>query len=330
MSNHPKTNPGADVETPSLLQAINPNTSDNTRITIIDRLALQTSSRDACLVVIHGSELGKRHLLNQPIITIGRSAKNDIQIDEESISRNHAMIINHGTSYMVRDLGSTNGTYVNDVQIHEQILADNTQIRVGRTVFKFLLGDSIESSYHEEIYRITTQDSLTLVYNKRYLMETFEREFSRALRYGRRLSLLIFDIDRFKSVNDEYGHLTGDFVLKQVAGRLKEQIRRDDVFARYGGEEFVLLLPEISKAEATHIAEKLRRVVASTPFHFDQTEIPVTISIGVADLEEYVLRLPPELRHMDPVEQHARALLKLADDRLLDAKRRGRNCVVIG
>lgn len=301
---------------------------DNTVITVINKADLQPINREACLVVINGLDLGKRYELNQTSITIGRSSKNDIQIDEDSISRNHAMLLNKGGGYVVRDLGSTNGTYVNDTQIGEQGLEDGNQIRVGRTIFKFLIGTSIENAYHEEIYRLTTQDSLTQVFNKRYFMESLEREMSRALRYERQLALIIFDIDHFKHVNDEYGHLTGDFVLKQVATRIKEHIRRDDVFARYGGEEFVILLPEISKEDAGALAEKLRGLVAAESFYFDQTEIPITISMGVTDLGEYVQichngQAPDEI-----AEPNFQALIKIADDRLLEAKRGGRNRVV--
>ncbi len=300
---------------------------DNTVITVINKLDLQPADREACLVVINGLDLGKRYALHQSTVTIGRSSANDIQIDEDSISRNHAMLVNMGNAYQVRDLGSTNGTYVNDVQIKEQPLVDGNQIRVGRTIFKFLIGTSIENAYHEEIYRLTTEDSLTQIFNKRYFLENLEREMSRALRYDRKLSLIIFDIDHFKHVNGEYGHLTGDFVLKQVAGRIKEHVRRDDLFARYGGEEFVLLLPEIAKDEAATTAEKIRSLVAGENFYFDQTEIPITISLGVTDADEFVRVLPKEVSTKEPPD--IQAYIKLADDRLLEAKRRGRNCVIV-
>jgi two-component system cell cycle response regulator len=301
---------------------------DSTIVTIISKADLQPAEREACLVVINGLDLGKRYALDHASITIGRSSKNDIQIDEDSISRNHAMLVNNGTGYVARDLGSTNGTYVNDIQIKEQNLADGNQIRVGRTIFKFLMGTSIENAYHEEIYRLTTQDSLTQVFNKRYLLENLEREMSRALRYGRKMAMIIFDIDHFKRVNDEYGHLTGDFVLKQVATRIKDHIRRDDIFARYGGEEFVILLPELSKPDAAILAEKIRALVAAEDFTFDQTKIPITISLGITDLDEYMALAPIELKTEDQIEANTQALIKIADDRLLEAKRRGRNCVI--
>ena len=301
---------------------------DSTVITVISKPSMQEPAKEACLVVINGLDLGRKYPLNQSSILIGRSSKTDIQIDQDSISRNHAMLLNDGARYLVRDLGSTNGTYVNDHQLNEHTLLDGDQIRVGRTIFKFLMGSNIESSYHEEIYRLTTQDSLTQVYNKRYFIENLEREMSRSLRYGRKMSLAIFDIDHFKKINDTYGHLTGDFVLKQLTTRIRKHIRRDDVFARYGGEEFVILLPELDKIRATKMAEKIRRLVATEPFCFDQTTIPITISIGVGDLDEYVSRLSATAAERERAEPNPLDLIKLADDRLLEAKRMGRNCVV--
>lgn len=301
---------------------------DSTVITVISKPPVSANSRDACMVVINGTDLGRRYTLAQTSVLIGRSSKVDIQIDEDSISRNHALLINDGEKVIVRDLGSTNGTYVNDIQISEHSLKDGDQIRVGRTIFKFLTGSNIESAYHEEIYRLTTTDSLTQIYNKRYFLENLEREMSRSLRYGRQMAVVVFDIDFFKQVNDTYGHLTGDFVLKQLADRVKKHIRRDDIFARYGGEEFVLLLPELSKRDAMRLAEKLRALVAAEPFTFDQVSIPVTVSMGAADLEEYLARLDDggyeELRP-EPVPAE---MIKIADDRLYEAKRRGRNQVV--
>lgn len=299
---------------------------DSTVITVISKPPMVDKSQEACLVVINGLDLGKRYTLAQTSVLIGRSSKTDIRIDEDSISRHHALLINDGTQVTLRDLGSTNGTYVNDVQIKERPLRDSDQIRVGRTIFKFLTGSNIENSYHEEIYRLTTTDCLTLVYNKRYFMEHLEREMSRSIRYERDLSLIIFDIDHFKSINDTYGHLTGDFILKQLAARIKRYIRRDDIFARYGGEEFVLLLPEIAKIGAVELAEVLRAAVAAEPFAFDEVTIPVTVSMGVADLSEYRLHVqhPPNDLHVIPQTE---VLLKLADDRLYLAKKKGRNRV---
>ena len=301
---------------------------DATVVTVISKVPNDeplVRLRQACLVVISGLELGKKYTLDMASLVIGRSPKTDIQLDEEAISRNHAMLVNEGERILLRDLGSTNGTYVNDVPINEIALRDADQIKIGRTIFKFLSGNNIEHAYHEEIYRLTTIDGLTQVFNKRYFMDNLEREMSRSFRYDRDLALIMFDLDHFKQVNDEYGHLAGDFVLKQVAQHINRNIRRDDVFCRYGGEEFALICPETEIAHAVRLAEKLRIQIADETFSCDGVEIPLTISAGVVGLTE--LRKKSDV---DPTEGELRTVefIKLADDRLIQAKRAGRNIVI--
>src|SRR6478609_1753461 len=268
-----------------------------TVVTSISRISERPSAKEACLVVIYGLELGKKYNLNSASLVVGRSSKCDIQIDQESISRNHSKIVNTGKSILIRDLGSTNGTYVNDEPVDEYVLP----------------GGDIENAYHEEIYRLTTVDGLTQIFNKRYFMDTIEREVARAHRYRRALSLVMFDIDHFKKVNDGFGHLAGDYVLKHLAQTVRTKIRREDCFARYGGEEFAIVLPEIDAANAVPFAEKIRQIVEKTEFKFENTRIPVTISMGVATI--------------DAKPTDAAALIKRADERLYEAKAAGRNRV---
>ncbi len=285
----------------------------NTVVTVISRIQDRPAGKEACLVVIYGLDLGKKYHIDQPSLILGRSSKADIQIDQESVSRNHCKIISTGGSILLRDLGSTNGTYVNDELVDEYVLRDGDFIKVGRSIFKFLSGNNIETAYHEEIYRLTTVDGLTQVYNKRYFLETLEREIGRAQRYRRDLSLILFDIDHFKDINDSFGHLAGDHVLKQLASALRGRIRREDMLSRYGGEEFAIILPEIDHANARRFAEKIRRLVEGTSFRFEGTEVPVTISVGIA-------AMPAELQ--SPTD-----FVQLADDNLYKAKLSGRNCI---
>ena len=159
------------------------------------------------------------------------------------------------------DLNSTNGTFVNDDVVREQRLRDGDQVRIGRSILKFMTGENIEVHYHEEIYRLMTVDGLTQIYNRRYFNEALEREFNRSKRYDRALSLIVFDIDHFKRVNDTHGHLAGDNLLRQIATAVKPRLRREDIFARTGGEEFGILVPEIALDGARITAEKVRRIV---------------------------------------------------------------------
>jgi diguanylate cyclase (GGDEF)-like protein len=268
----------------------------------------------ACLVVIYGSDLGKRIALGRSETDCGRSMHLGIPLDDESVSRKHARFAWTGSNYVVTDLGSTNGTYVNDVSILERSLADGDQIKIGRTIFKFIFGSNVELSYHEEIYRLMTFDGLTQIHNQRAFDTAFEREVLRSQRFHRPLSLALFDLDHFKRVNDECGHLAGDAVLRQLAGLVSSAIRPEDLLARVGGEEFALILPEIPLLVARGIAESLRGLIERTPCRFEDRSIGITVSFGVAEL--------PLGAALSPVD-----LYGAADQRLYQAKKAGRNRV---
>jgi diguanylate cyclase (GGDEF)-like protein len=265
----------------------------------------------ACIVVIYGPELGKRLQLGAASFEVGRSSKNDLFLDEESISRHHARITFDGTAHWVSDLASTNGTFVNDVSVRQQCLCDGDQVRIGRSILKFMTGENVEVQYHEEIYRLMTVDALTQVFNRRYFNEALQREVNRSKRYGRSLSLIAFDIDHFKRVNDTYGHLTGDNLLRQVAAAVKPRLRREDVFARTGGEEFGILLPEVGLDGARTTADKVRRIVEATPLKHERETIECTVSLGLAAL--------------GADETSGEELYRRADERLYEAKQAGRN-----
>jgi diguanylate cyclase (GGDEF)-like protein len=290
----------------------NPN---KTVVTVISQPLSKRDSKDACLVVIYGDDLGRRVPLGSEPCIVGRSSKCDVQVDQESVSRNHCRVSFNGKTYTIRDLGSTNGTYVNDELIDEVNLRDGDQIKVGRTIMKFITGGNIEASYHEEIYRLMTVDGLTEVHNKRFFHEMLEREASRSQRYERTFCIVLFDIDHFKKINDTYGHLAGDAVLRQLGVIVRGRVRRDDIVARVGGEEFAILLPEVGASGGVEAARKLRASIEEATFQFEGTVIPVTISLGVAEWK--------------PGVADAQDLMKIADDKLYEAKRTGRNRVCV-
>jgi diguanylate cyclase (GGDEF)-like protein len=291
-----------------------------TRITRVGPLVKRDANQPGCLVLIYppGPDMGKRFELELDETTIGRGADTDLQVDRDSVSRKHAKVIRTPTGFIVKDLGSTNGTYVNDAPVQEQLLKDGDKVKIGNTIFKFLSGGNIESDYHEEIYRMTIVDGLTGAHNKRSFLEHLERELARCLRHARPLSLCMLDIDHFKSINDQYGHLTGDHVLRELARRLQGRTRKEEVFARYGGEEFVVLLPEADLRAALNVGEQMRLLVERDHFFFDGDEIAVTISVGVATLDPAVgePKADPDL------------FIKAADENLYKAKRAGRNRVI--
>lgn len=289
---------------------------EQTRVTTVTHPVPPGEAGNDCVVVIYTNEptlLGKRFVLEPPRVRVGRGADNHIVLDGDSVSRRHAYFEKRGNHWYAVDDGSTNGTYVNEQQIpHEVELRTNDRVKVGPTILKYLSGADAEAKYHEEIYSMTIVDGLTQIHNKRYLYEALEREITRARRHGRPLAALMFDIDYFKQVNDQYGHLAGDYVLRELADTVSSRIRKDEVFARYGGEEFAIVLPETTLEGARSLAESLRQKVAEHQFVFQNERVPVTISIGCAA--------------MGP-DDGAMELIQRADERLYEAKRGGRNTV---
>ncbi len=272
----------------------------------------------AYLVAIYGERLGQRFVLDaaemgsKPVI-IGRDEGLGITLAEDAVSRNHAKIRFGERGVYIEDLGSTNGTFVNDRGTSSARLKHGDLIKIGATILKYIESSNIEAAYYEEIYRVMIIDGLTGAYNRRYLEETLERELARARRHGRPLSLAMFDIDHFKKINDRFGHLTGDYVLRDLGAIVRGRVRQEEVFARYGGEEFVVMLPETGLRHALLFAEALRSLLERHDFVFDDQRIPVTVSVGVAEFE-------PNMRnHLE--------LLAAADRKLYDAKDGGRNCV---
>jgi len=288
-----------------------------TQITRVSNVKTKTAdeSKKAFLVLIYpaGPMMGKRFELKKKETIIGRGADVDLLVDNDSVSRRHAKVEKRGEGYWIVDLKSTNGTYLNDVGVNEAQLRDGDFVKVGNAIYKFLSGGNVEASYYEEIYRLTIVDGLTGAHNKRFFEEFLSREMARAARTGRPLSLVMFDIDHFKVINDNYGHLTGDFILKELCRRVAATVRKDELLVRYGGEEFCVVLPEADKTGAMGFAERIRKIVEARRFLFEGTEIPVTISVGVATVWDEEIAFTE--------------LVRRADEKLYEAKGAGRNCV---
>jgi two-component system cell cycle response regulator len=293
---------------------------NETRVTRVSKIARGPNADTAeyCLVQLYGPELGKKYVLErreEEEFSIGRDEKNFIVVDLDNVSRRHAQVVMRGGKFFVEDLKSTNGTYLNDEELKkEQPLRSGDQVKIGGAIFKFLAGDNVETLFHEEIYQLTISDGLTQVSNKRFFLEFLEREMGRCHRYGRSLSLIMFDLDHFKSINDQSGHLAGDYVLRELAAIIRARVRREECFARYGGEEFAYVLPEIGSENARKFAEKLRKLIEDHRFTFEGKDISVTVSIGVADLTRDMT---------EPLQ-----FIKIADAALYKAKKGGRNRVV--
>jgi two-component system cell cycle response regulator len=287
-----------------------------TWVTAPDRLITSTR-RDACIVHIYptGPGMGTRYALSDSPVVLGRGNDCDIRINDHSVSRRHARVQPGADGYYAVDLQSTNGTFVNDVPASICKLKDGDYLRVGNCIYRFLAGGNVEAEYHEEIYRLTIIDALTEAHNKRYLVEFLDRELSRSARYARPLAIIMFDLDRFKSINDELGHLGGDFTLREMAACVRTCVRKEELFARYGGEEFIIVLPETNLEGAVAVAERLREMVEKHCFQYEGKAYPLTVSVGVAATDGS--------RTLSPSD-----LIGEADQKLFEAKRQGRNRVI--
>lgn len=272
------------------------------------------SDMHASLVVIHGERLGERVRLDpeQPLV-IGRGPECDLQLTQSSVSRRHCQLVRDGDHYRVRDLGATNRTMLNEQPIIEAWLTDGDHITVGQNIIKYVAPGNLEAHYHAEVHQRTILDTLTGLYNRRYFLDMLEREIARNERHRRTFSLAILDLDLFKQINDDLGHLAGDDILRALGYVLRGRVRRNDTAARIGGEEFAVLLPETGLANALELAEDIRVAVCAHEFRSGDRQIALTTSLGVAQWQ--------------PGMTGASDILRAADEALYQAKEAGRNRV---
>jgi diguanylate cyclase (GGDEF)-like protein len=285
-----------------------------------DLARVQVETEADVILIAHpeNQRLGSRFRLSPgTTLEIGRSSAVGISLPEVmSISRKHARLRYTGAAVTIEDLGSTNGTYINGQPIHGRtVLRSGDRFQTAAVHFKFLHEQDVESAYHLAIYELVAKDGLTEIFNKRKFDEELQREFSRAVRHHRPLALIIFDLDEFKTINDNYGHLCGDFILKQVASLARDLVRPEQVLARVGGDEFVILAPETSVEGAETLAAKLRERVLGYEHRYGDIAISTSCSFGVAELTRE-MAVPQDL-------------YQAADDALLLSKRSGRNRVAV-
>lgn len=271
------------------------------------------------LVVLMGPTgyVGKQFALTQSEVIVGRSVESQIFVDDKSVSRSHARLNVVGSDVTLIDLGSSNHTVVNGTVLNPmtpQKLKNNDQIKTGNVIFKFLEKGNIEAVANQELNEKAQKDALTGAYSKGALIEKGPEAIKRSEVLSEELSVLVFDIDFFKKINDNYGHAAGDYVLKELSSVVgTKMVRSNDFFARYGGEEFVIIISGSPLKTALEVAERIRTTIETHVFEFQGTKIPVTISVGVAS------------RQIS--ETHWDVLFKRADAALYKSKQSGRNRV---
>jgi diguanylate cyclase (GGDEF)-like protein len=271
------------------------------------------------LTVLAGPAAGETCTLAQEVTILGRDAGADVVLEDPTVSRVHARITRSDElQHIIEDLGSTNGTFVAGRRVRRASLTTGDRVQLGRdSLFRFAILDVEEQEFQRRLYEASMRDMLTELPNRRSLLQRLTGEVAHAVRSGRELALLMIDVDHFKSVNDELGHLAGDQVLRAIARVGAAAVRAGDVFARYGGEEFIVLARETGKLEAVALAERLRAAVMAARVDVGHHVAHVTICVGVAVLSECVAAEGHDL---------GTSLLAQADARLYAAKRAGRNC----
>jgi len=278
----------------------------------------QKDQQECYLIVVYGDDAGKIYPLDKKTITIGRSDEFDIQLADSSCSREHSIIqFNDNNQPVLKDLNSTNGTFVNGSKITKINLEDGDKIMFGvSSVFKFAIQDSLEAKFQKKLYESSVNDHLTGAFNKKYFLDTLSKEFSYSLRHHSSLGLLMLDIDFFKKINDTYGHIVGDMVLKEFVKRIKNNLRNEDILCRYGGDEFAVIVRDFKYGFIKIAAERIRLFFNGKSINCKDHKINISVSIGAATIDNENIETSEDM-------------IELADANLYKAKQSGGNCIVI-
>jgi two-component system cell cycle response regulator len=278
---------------------------------------LEPKRDQAYLIVLAGSSMGEMFKIGRVRTVIGRGPRVDIRMLDEGISREHCEVVLEGDKVLLRDLGSTNGTFCRGARVEQQELSDGDKILVGTgTVLKFTYHDKIDEVFQRQMFESVLRDDLTKAFNKKYFLDRVESEYAYAARHNLPATLICFDIDHFKQVNDTYGHPAGDHVLKELALAVQATVRVEDVFARIGGEEFGVLCRGADLLQGQIVGDRVRVAVEQRQIVHDGKPIPITVSVGVAAV--------PNASIADAAE-----FVSAADQVLYEAKRGGRNRVCL-
>lgn len=285
---------------------------------------LANADRRPVLVALAGELLAMPIPLEQPEVTLGRAIEAHVRVNDAKASRLHAAITTEidetsgETVFKIRDLKSTNGTLVNGRPITEVILRHGDKILIGAQLFRFELLDEIDRAFQQQIQRLLGHDELTGLLTSKSFFSELRREAARAEQTSQPFCVLMMDLDHFKAVNDNYGHLVGNRTLQDIGVIIKAALRSGDVAARFGGEEFAAFLLDADYLQGLVAAERVRRNIEQSVFSASTEgatpaaqRFRLTVSIGVACF--------PDDAH-DPIR-----LVELADSALYRAKRNGRN-----
>lgn len=272
------------------------------------------------LIMVRGGMTGTMLRVGDRPTSLGRSGENTHQFHDATVSRRHAVIAydSEGVAWLT-DLGSSNGTFVDGKRLQPNQpmrLEDGSRIQLGAAlVLKYVSLDPCDERFQREMFERAVRDNLTGLYNRAYFLEQVGPLCDRNIQQDLGLAILMVDIDRFKLINDEYGHDAGDTVLREVARVLRESTRLEDLVARYGGEEFVFALPVANLDQAVERAERIRIQLAQRTIQAGDRPLRMTVSIGLSC-------------NLSGWPRTISGLISAADEALYEAKLNGRNRVV--
>jgi two-component system, cell cycle response regulator len=288
---------------------------DQTFSSSSDRWVDVPQQRVPVLIVLRGTQLGRRYLLNENYLVLGRSQQRaDLVIPEDrEISGRHCRIeyVPSRDAYVLRDLGSTNGTRVNGHRVESADLHDGDKLLVGAAILKFTFQDVIEAEYYHELDRMINIDDLTGLVVPRHFNGRFRQSLAQCATASRPLAALMMDMDGLKRINDTHGHHAGAGTIAAVGKLIGELLPADGLATRFGGDEFTAFAPGFDPAQGLELGERIRLAVKALPFEY--SGVHPTISIGVAASPD----------DGNSLEQ----LTRRADEALYRAKAAGRDCV---
>ncbi|MBW2251814.1 MAG: GGDEF domain-containing protein [Deltaproteobacteria bacterium] len=282
------------------------------------KIPKQQGQQKFYLIIVDCDNAGKIYSLDKKTITIGRSDEFDIQLADSSCSREQAIIeFNDNNKPVLKDLDSTNGTFVNGAKITEINIKNGDKILLGfSSVFMFAIQDSLESKFQMNLYESSITDHLTGAFNQKYFLDTLSKAFSYSLRHHTSLGLLMLDIDFFKKINDTYGHIVGDIVLKEFVKRIQNNLRNEDILCRYGGDEFAVIVRDFKYGFVKIAADRIRLFFDGRSINCKDHKINISVSIGAATIDNENIATSEDM-------------IELADANLYKAKQSGGNCIVI-
>ena len=268
----------------------------------------------ASLVLLHPPmpDIGRRRVLSKEIVVVGREDSADFPVARSSISRRHAELRCVHGRWEVADMGSTNGTFLNDVEVEDAVLRDGDHIQFGDALFKFV--QSVASyRFHDTMHELIDRDGLTSLYNRDAFIACLESTMSHAAKRETDAVLIVMDVDGLAELNQKHGRICGDMFLRRLAQNISSSTSKEVTAARIDGGEFAVLIPNMALNEALVWAEELREKIDSTEYSYEGAAYEMTISLGVAASAEG--------------ELGAGEIVLEARAQMHSAKERGRNCL---